>query len=131
MKQHVYTESATSRAVRVREGMVMKTSGKGSAAKRSGTRRGSDRTGHSLSRVRISAGGRRAGTVPENDVKRTLTLWRNVDAKMKLHDLNLHLQGLYAELGKSVYELRGKKPRAGSMRSRELEDIFGKIKREK
>lgn len=104
----------------------MKTSGKGSAAKRSGTRRGSDRTGH-LSRVRISAGGRRAGTVPENDGKRAIILWKSVAAEMKLRDLNLHLQGLYAELGKRVYELQGKKPATGSKRSRELEDLFGKI----
>ncbi len=105
----------------------MKTSRRGAVTKRSGAKRGDVRTRSSMLRAQRSAGGRRARTVSGNATETAVALWKSVGAKMKMRDLSLHLQGLYAELGKAVYELQGKKQSAVSKRSRELAELFGKI----
>ncbi|HWR71786.1 MAG TPA: hypothetical protein VN604_01310 [Nitrospirota bacterium] len=95
--------------------------------KRSGVKRAGAWSESSAFRVERSSGARRAAIARQNAEEKAITLWKGVIANRNLRDLNLHLQGLYAELGKAVYDLQGKKPDAVSKRSRELKDLFGKI----
>jgi hypothetical protein len=75
---------------------------RGAAAKRTGAK-GTCAVRTAITRA--ETGGRKR---PENTVGDPSCSGRAWQRKMKLRDLNLHLQGLYAELGKSAYELRGR-----------------------
>lgn len=59
--------------------------------------------------------------------KRTLSILKRFGLEMKLKEHNSHLQGLYAELGKAVYEMHRKEPRAKSKQSHDVAELFGKI----
>ena len=111
----------------VRVKKPVKTIGKGAEAKRPGAGKGNARYGSSPFRVRRTAPGQRAGTTPEKVVERAVTLWKDVIANRKLHDLNLHLQGLYAELGKAVFEALSAKIRSGVPRFSGREEIVARI----
>jgi hypothetical protein len=54
-------------------------------------------------------------------------LWKTIGARMQLTDLTMHLQGLYAELGKAVFEAReaGRRPSAG--RSSDTRELLARI----
>jgi hypothetical protein len=59
--------------------------------------------------------------------QRTLSILKRFGLETKLKEHNTHLQGLYAELGKAVYELHRKEPRAKSKQSHDVAELFDKI----
>lgn len=108
--------------------MGTKTLRRGSAVKRSGRAAGGARPRALVPRSAQKA----AAAGPKSIADRTLALWRSVSAGMKLRDLNLHIQGLYAELGKAVYEAairQGRPVRPAAAGSQELMARIGEMRR--
>lgn len=105
-------------------GMSMKTS---RPAKRSGAKREGARSESSAFRVERFSGARRAAIARQNAEERAITLWKGVIANRKVRDLNLHLQGLYAELGKAVFEALSAKGRSGVQRFSGRDELVARI----
>lgn len=67
------------------------------------------------------------GREADKAARKTASVLKLFGLEMKLKDQSNHLQGLYAELGKVIYELQGGKPGGLIRRSSEAGELFEKI----
>jgi hypothetical protein len=76
---------------------------------------------------RLRGAAKAFGQRTDKAAERTLSILKRFGLETRLKEHNTHLQGLYAELGKSIYELYWKEPRAASKRSHDVAELFFKI----